>query len=82
MQQLGIEEGEYGCVVMVGNHLGRDVKGANDVGMISVWLDWSPRRHKFPRNLSEVPQHTIRQPIELLATIDYLENAVAKLEVL
>jgi putative hydrolase of the HAD superfamily len=40
MQQLGIEAGEYGRVVMVGNHLGRDVKGANDVGMISVWLDW------------------------------------------
>ncbi len=74
MQQLGIKEGEYGRVVMVGNHLGRDVKGANDVGMISVWLNWSPRRHKIPRNPSEIPQHTIKQPIELLAILDFLEN--------
>ncbi len=74
MQQLGIEEEEYGRVVMVGNHLGRDVKGANDVGMISVWLDWSPRRHKIPRDPSEVPRHTIGQPMELLAILDYLEN--------
>ena len=48
MQQLGISEEEYGRVVMVGNHLGRDVKGANNLGMISIWLDWSPRRHKTP----------------------------------
>jgi putative hydrolase of the HAD superfamily len=74
MQQLGIEEEEYGRVVMLGNHLSRDVKGANDVGMISVWLDWSPRRHKIPRDSSELPQHTIRQPMELLTILDYLEN--------
>ncbi len=74
MRQLGIEEGEYGRVVMLGNHLGRDIKGANNVSMISVWLDWAPRRHKIPRDPSEVPQHIIKQPLELLTVLDYLEN--------
>ncbi len=74
MQQLGIEKGDYGRVVMLGNHLGRDIKGANAVGMISIWLDWAPRRHKIPRDPSEVPQYTIKQPMELLTVLDYLEN--------
>lgn len=74
MRQLGVGEPEYGRVVMLGNHLGRDIKGANEVGMISVWLDWSPRRHKIPRDPSEVPQHIIKQPMQLLIILDYLEN--------
>jgi putative hydrolase of the HAD superfamily len=77
MQQLGIEEGNYNCVVMVGNHLGRDVKGANDVGMISVWLDWSPRRHKIPRDHSEIPHYTIQLPLELLPILDQLETEIS-----
>jgi putative hydrolase of the HAD superfamily len=71
MQQLGIEKEDYGRIVMVGNHLGRDVKGANDLGMISVWLDWAPRRHKIPQDPSEIPQYTIKEP---LALIPLLEN--------
>jgi len=73
MRQLGIGVGEYGRVVMVGNHLGRDVKGANDLGMISVWLDWAPRRHKIPRNPSEIPQHTIKEPLALIPLLKNLE---------
>lgn len=73
MQQLGIGVAEYGRVVMVGNHLGRDVKGANDLGMISVWLDWAPRRHKVPRDPSEVPQHTIKEPLALIPLLESLE---------
>jgi putative hydrolase of the HAD superfamily len=72
--QLGIEEKDYDRVVMVGNHLARDVKGANELGMISIWLDWAPRRHKTPRDASEVPDHTIQTPLELLSVLDRLEQ--------
>lgn len=75
MQQLGITEASYDRVVMVGNHLSRDIKGANDLGMISVWLDWSPRRHKVPLDDSEVPRYTIKEPLDLLLILDELENA-------
>jgi putative hydrolase of the HAD superfamily len=74
LDRLGIAEGNYGRTLMVGNHLQRDVKGANQVGMISVWLDWAPRRPKVPADASEVPQHTIKTPLELLPLIESLER--------
>ena len=49
------------------------MKGANDLGMISVWLDWSPRRPKTPANEAEIPRYTIKTPMDLLKVIDELE---------
>jgi putative hydrolase of the HAD superfamily len=73
MRRLGIGPERYGQVVMLGNNLERDVKGANSVGMISVWLDWAPRRAKTPADAAEVPRYTIRLPLELLGVIESLE---------
>ncbi len=75
LDTLGIEEHEYGSVIMVGNYLARDIKGANSLGLISVWLDWSPRRPKVPKDASEQPSYTIRLPLELLPILDQLEAA-------
>jgi hypothetical protein len=44
------------------------------LGLISVWLDWSPRRPKIPADASEVPQFTIKTPLELLEVIEMLEK--------
>jgi glycerophosphoryl diester phosphodiesterase len=74
LEQLGIQPEEYGRTLMLGNNLARDVKGANALGMISVWLDWSPRRAKIPADESEVPRYTIKQPLELLQLIERLEQ--------
>lgn len=74
--QLNIQQGDYRRVVMVGNNLARDVKGANALGLISVWLDWAPRRSKTPADVSEVPQHTIKTLEALLPLIQELNNAV------
>lgn len=71
---LDIPKDEYHRVVMVGNNLARDVKGANELGLISVWLNWSPRRRKEPVDPSEVPQYTIEAPLELLAVLDAIER--------
>ena len=74
LAQLHIDRKDYKRVVMVGNHLGRDIKGANQLGLISVWLDWAPRRSKIPADDTEVPQYTIKTPRELLGVIETLEN--------
>jgi HAD superfamily hydrolase (TIGR01549 family) len=74
LEQLGIGPDDYGRTLMVGNNLGRDIKGANALGMISVWLDWAPRRTKTPADQSETPHYTIKQPLELLQVIDLLEQ--------
>ena len=76
LAQLGIDERDYGSVVMVGNYLARDIKGANQLGMISVWLDWVARRPKTPADESEQPDYTIKAPLELLDVLRELERTV------
>ena len=78
LKLLHIEPRQYGKVLMIGNNLERDIKGANQLGLISVWLDWAPRRSKIPADASEVPQYTIKMPLELLSTIDQIEQHLAK----
>jgi FMN phosphatase YigB (HAD superfamily) len=73
LDQLAIAREDYGRTIMVGNSLERDVQGANRVGMISVWLDWAPRRSKVPANRWQIPDHTIKQPGDLLALMALLE---------
>lgn len=76
LDQLGIGRADYGRTIMVGNYLARDVKGANAIGMISVWLDWAPRRPKIPADDSEIPDFTIKEPLELLHLVNCLEQRV------
>jgi putative hydrolase of the HAD superfamily len=78
LEPLGIGPEDYHRVVMVGNNLERDIRGANKLGLISVFLDWSPRRSKTPRDSSEVPDHTIHNPVELLDLMDTLERDAGK----
>jgi putative hydrolase of the HAD superfamily len=74
LDSLAITPADYGRVVMVGNHLARDIKGANALGLISVWLDWAPRRPKVPADESEIPRHTIKTPLALLPLLEALER--------
>lgn len=74
LDQLGISRVNYGRVVMVGNNLARDVKGANALGLVSVWLDWAPRRSKVPADASEIPQYTIKTPTALLPLLHRLNE--------
>lgn len=77
LDQLGIASCDYPRCAMVGNHLARDIKGANNLGMISVWIDWAPRRSKQPADQSEVPQYTIKKPLDLLDLLPVLEKRLA-----
>ena len=74
LDALDIELEDYGRTVMVGNRLDRDVRGANDLGMVSVWIDWSSRYRAEPESDSEVPDFTIHGPLELLDVLDKLER--------
>ena len=74
LNALGIQPEDYNQVMMVGNHLARDIRGANALGLISVWLDWAPRRPKVPADQAEKPDHTIYFPLDLIELIDRLEQ--------
>ncbi|MFN8445241.1 MAG: HAD family hydrolase [Caldilineaceae bacterium] len=73
LEALGIPRRQYTHTLMVGNNLERDIKGANALDIISVWIDWAPRRSKIPADASEVPQYTIKTPLELLDVIEQIE---------
>lgn len=77
LDELEIPPEEYDSVVMVGNNLPVDIKGANRLGLISVWLDWAPRRTKVPADDEEQPDFTIKKPLELLRVIERLESGEA-----
>lgn len=74
LDQLDISQKDYHRVMMVGNHLTRDIKGANQLGLMSVWIDWSPRRSKIPAEDLEIPKYTIKAPEELILLIERLES--------
>ncbi|OMF24534.1 hydrolase [Paenibacillus sp. FSL H8-0548] len=69
---MELEPGDYGRIVMVGNNLKRDIRGANGVGMISVYLNWSPRYAKDPADELEIPRYTITRPMELVELVEQL----------
>jgi putative hydrolase of the HAD superfamily len=74
LERLGIGPEQYGRTLMVGNRLERDVRGANGLGMISVWMDWSPRYAKLGADPTEQPRFRVREPLEVLNVIDELER--------
>lgn len=78
LNPLNIPPSDYAHVVMVGNNLSRDIKGANALGLISVWLSWSQRRSHIPADASEVPDYHIATPLELLDLLEKIERDLPK----
>lgn len=60
-------------IMMVGNNLSRDIKGANQMGITSVHLDWTPRYPKQPADELEVPDYTISEPMQLIELAERLD---------
>ena len=72
-EKLGLTEADKLRIVMIGNNLKKDVAGANRQGLISVWLDWSPRYFHTVEEPDWQPDYTVHTPEELLALIHRLE---------
>lgn len=75
---LGLSADDAGSVVMVGNHLERDIGGANQLGIISIWQSWSHRRSRIPAHADEIPRYTIRTPGELPGLLAEIEREMAR----
>lgn len=73
MGAMELTEEDLGRIIMVGNNLKRDIRGANLAGITSVYLDWTPRYPKHPADEYEVPDYTIHEPLELIELVDKLE---------
>lgn len=81
LEQLNVNKRDYGRVVMVGNDLERDIVGANALGLITLWIDWAPRRSKVPQSKLEIPDYVARKPEEVLDILAEIEtkHSVTKL---
>lgn len=78
LRGLGLTDADAASVVMIGNHLERDIKGANRKGIISIWQNWSPRRSKIPADIEEVPDFVVRSPSEVPQLLALIERQMAK----
>ncbi|MBR5287314.1 MAG: HAD hydrolase-like protein [Clostridia bacterium] len=72
-EKLGLGEADKKRIVMIGNNLKKDVAGANRQGLISVWLDWSPRYFHTVEEPDWQPDYTVSTPAQLLELIHALE---------
>lgn len=72
-EKLGLTDADKSRIVMIGNNLKKDVAGANRQGLISVWLDWSPRYFHTVEEPDWQPDYTVHTPDELLALIHRLK---------
>jgi phosphoglycolate phosphatase-like HAD superfamily hydrolase len=73
---LGLTEADAGRVVMVGNNLARDIRGARALGIATVHVAWSTRRSHVPAGPEERPDRRIDRLQDLPDAIADLERAL------
>jgi putative hydrolase of the HAD superfamily len=76
MAAMGLEDSDG--IVMVGNHLERDIAGANALGITTIWQSWSKKRSHIPANAQEIPDYTIGNPGELPTLLEEIERQMAR----
>jgi putative hydrolase of the HAD superfamily len=77
MDALGLRDEDRPRVVMVGNNLARDIRGANAFGLKSIFVAWSKRRSHQPDGPKEHPDARITMLSQLVPAIDAMELALA-----
>ena len=78
MEAMGLQEEDKARILMVGNNVKRDIRGANQFGVTSVLMDWSKRRpfdEEIPEDRRDYCIHT---PGELVPLAEKLEKELAQ----
>lgn len=74
MKAMELTEEDKKRIIMIGNNLERDIIGANNYGITSVFIDWSDKRRKVPNCKEEEPDYTVHAPEELIPLVHMLEE--------
>jgi putative hydrolase of the HAD superfamily len=72
LDALGIAPADYARVAMVGNNLERDVAGAKQLGLMTIFLHWNERRRTTPLTDDETPDYTVHDAAEFVALVTRL----------
>jgi len=75
-RSAGLDGVSRSDVVMVGNNLSRDIKGANDFGLTSVFFSWSDRRSRRSADASETPDYVIAAIGDLPSLLERIEQTM------
>ena len=76
MEAMGLTEQDKSRILMIGNNVRRDIRGANRCGLTSVLLDWSKRRpfdEELPEDHAAFRIHT---PEELFSLAERVEKGL------
>jgi putative hydrolase of the HAD superfamily len=73
LSSLEIPESEWAEVAMVGNNLARDIRGANALGLISIWMVWNQRYPLICADDQETPDYQVSTAEDLATLLAALE---------
>lgn len=76
MKKNNLTDEDKKRIVMIGNNIKKDIAGANQFGITSILIDWSPRYDMNPKSPDQVPDYIIHKPTELLPLIETLNNNI------
>ena len=74
MKALNLEESDKSRIVMVGNNLRKDIKGGNNFGIKTIWMDWSPRYFQEIEQEDWKPDYRATTMEDLLSVLDKIEK--------
>lgn len=74
MTKQSLTEADKKRIVMIGNNLKKDIAGANRFGLISIWINWSPRYMLAPEAPEEVADYVVNTPEELLPLLESINR--------
>ena len=74
MQAMGLTEADKKRILMIGNNVQRDIRGANQFGLTSVLIDWSKRRPFTEEIPADHADYRIHTPEELFPLAEQLES--------
>ena len=77
LEAVGIPEADWGEVAMVGNNLAKDIRGANALGLISIWFVWNQRYPIACADDDETPDYQVSTAVSLAALINALHTDAA-----
>lgn len=73
LASAGLTRADARQTVMVGNNLARDIRGANALGITSIFFSWTDRRARLPADAGDTPDFVIGSLNELPALLDRIE---------
>ena len=79
LAQMGLDRADCPRILMVGNNLSRDIKGANAMGMHSAFIDQSPRYPRESRDPQAQPEFIIHSLDELIPLAQKLDQQLGDL---